>query len=453
MNITIYHTNDIHSNFVNMKHIHGYIKQNKTPNDFYFDSGDFTDLSSAVVQADGGISAMKIFEDCQLDAMSLGNNEIDLGLERLQTLSLSPIPLLSSNITTNDNEKISGIFPSVILEKACKRFLIIGASPYYSETLKHDAYNLFFNMGNIKSHDPIPYLKQEIEANKGNYDFCIFLSHSGINIDKELLKNIPEIDLCLGGHSHSVESKGKYSQSGRGEKIGKIVLDVNDDRISIIENVQIDLTYQENKEFDILFDKITVHTDRILSLPLPAIRELSFAPYTESEFINFICDALLHEYPCDFAIMHAGIASSNLELPVSKKSLLQTLPSKLNPTLYEISGQAIREAIHQSFDEKHIHQDGKGAGFRGTTLGVLGFSHNFSIDITNQLILINGIELVDTETYTIITDDYLQRGSGYPSMKVSEEEATFYSPFIRDIVEKHLLNHNIYKSCTINRII
>ena len=247
MHITIYHSNDIHSNFNSLKRIHSYIRNYKTEHDFYFDSGDFTDISSTLVQADGGISAMELMNDALLDVLCLGNNEIDLGDEKLSILARSTIPLISANVTDNNLDSIPGISKSILLEKFNKRFLIIGVSPYYSLTFSPDAYNLFFMLGNVKSHDPMEAIKSEIEKHKDNYDFCILLSHSGHIIDEKLLEIVPQIDLCLGGHSHIITSSKGYSQSGRGETLGKIVLEIKDNSIDVIENVQIELEDENNE--------------------------------------------------------------------------------------------------------------------------------------------------------------------------------------------------------------
>lgn len=75
MRINIYHTNDIHSNYDTLKKVNSYLKQHKTENDFYFDSGDLTDLKSIIVQTDYGFSAMELMNECKLDAMCIGNRD------------------------------------------------------------------------------------------------------------------------------------------------------------------------------------------------------------------------------------------------------------------------------------------------------------------------------------------------------------------------------------------
>ena len=452
MNVVIYHTNDFHSNFNNLKQVHAYIRANKTEHDLYLDSGDYTDLSSIVVQADVGKSAMKLMIDSQIDAMSLGNNEIDLGKEAIVALTKSGVPLLSANIRDLDHKMIDGIYSSIIMSKADKRFLIIGLSPYYSKDFEHASYDTFFMMGGVTTKDPIALVKQELEKQKGQYDYAILLSHSGLFVDKVMLEQLPEIGLCLGGHTHDIATSKGYSQSGQGEKLGKITLEITETGIVEIENIQLDLVEQQNTRFDTLYKEIETTTDQILSQPLPHIRALAFDAFNESELINFICDALMKEKPSDLAIMHTGIAERALTNLVSRKSLIENFPSKLNPTYYQIPGKAIREAILLSFDQAHIRSSGKGPGFRGSVLGTLGFSQNVKVVKNTGQITIDGHPLDDDKIYSIVTDDYLQRGSGYPSLRVEDSEAAFEPGFIRDLVEKYLMDEEVFESSKMQRV-
>ena len=109
MRVNIYHTNDIHSNYDFLKRVHNYIRKNKSKNDLYFDSGDYTDLKNIIVQADQGISAMEMLVSCKLDGMTLGNNEVDLGYEAVAELVRQGNPMMVANVTDNDDNPISGM--------------------------------------------------------------------------------------------------------------------------------------------------------------------------------------------------------------------------------------------------------------------------------------------------------------------------------------------------------
>ena len=64
---------------------------------------------------------------------------------------------------------------------------------------------------------------------------------------------------------------------------------------------------------------------------------------------------------------------------------------------------------------------------------------------------IDGKPLDPRKDYTIVTDDYLQRGSGYPSLAVPEGEAKFDKRFIRDLVEEYLMNEAVFRAGEVKR--
>lgn len=250
-------------------------------------------------------------------------------------------------------------------------------------------------------------------------------------MDQELAKRLPPVDLWLEGHSHAVVTEQHYTQSGMGQLLGRVTLDVQQEGIQILESTQIELPSQGNAQFDQQLAKTQAQAERILSRELPVLRELDFDPFQESEFLNFICDCLKTEFGGDLALMHSGIALGPLRRPVSRRSLIELLPSKLNPTIYSLPGEKLLEAVRCSLDEAHIRQSGKGPGFRGTVLGCLGFSSNVEIRRDPLCVRVDGQPIESERSYTIVTDDYLQRGTGYPSLAVPDQDARFDKRFIR----------------------
>lgn len=449
MRLNIYHTNDIHANFSFLGRVCAYLEEHRTESDLYLDSGDFLDLKSLVVQADRGGSALALAKFCRMDTMALGNNEIDLGSEDLK--KLTSFPLLCANICRNDGSPVPGLKSHLILERCGKRFLIIGLAPFYGLGMLADKYNVFFEMGNLHTLDPVPAVTLILRENRGKYDFSILLSHSGHAVDRELAKRLPPVDLWLEGHSHSVVTEKCCSQSGMGEFLGRVTLDVQEQGIEILNSVQIELPAQESAEFMYRLGQAQESAEAILSQELPVLRELDFDPFRESEFTNFICDCLKAEFGCDLALMHSGIAEGSLRRPVSRRSLLELLPSKLNPTIYSLPGEKLLEAAKLSLDETHIRQPGKGAGFRGTVLGCLGYSSNVEVHRAPFTMLVDGQPVEPGRVYTVVTDDYLQRGTGYPSLAVPDQDAKFDKRFIRDLVQEYLTVEPVFRSAAKRR--
>ena len=449
MLLQIYHTNDIHADFPFLSRVHGYLREHRDAQDFYFDSGDFTDLKSVLVQADRGKSALELMKLCRPDAMALGNNEIDLGSEDLE--KLTAFPFLCSNAVHNDGTAIPGLKRYVILERFGKRFLVIGLAPYYDVRMQPNKYNLFFEMGNIHTTDPIPAVEGILKENQGKYDFSILLSHCGHLVDRELEKRLPPVDLWLEGHSHAVITEKRYNQSGKGECLGRITLELEEQGVEIVDSVQLELPEWGSPAFDARVEMARAAAEEVLSQELPVVRELEFHPFRESELTNFICDCLKKEFGGDLALMHSGISQGPLRRPVSRKSLIENFPSKLNPTSYVLSGEKLLAAMRLSLEEDHIRQSGRGSGFRGTVLGCLGYRRNVTVCREPFRVEIDGKSLEPGKTYTVVTDDYLQRGTGYPSLAVPDEAARFDKRFIRDLVQEYLTDGEVFRTASIPR--
>lgn len=98
-----------------------------------------------------------------------------------------------------------------------------------------------------------------------------------------------------------------------------------------------------------------------------------------------------------------------------------------------------------------IVRSGQGSGFRGTVLGCLGFSSNVTITRTPFSMKIDGKCVEPEKRYTLVTDDYLQRGTGYPSLAVPDDQARFDRRFIRDLVQEHLTDEAVFRTASISR--
>lgn len=451
MIINIYHTNDIHSNFEFFKKVKTYLDQNKGPNDLYFDSGDFADLKDIIVESDRGQTAFDLFFTSKCDMFTLGNNEIDLGADDLSKVLKQNSKIISTNLTTNDDTPVDGLKKSEIVTVNGIKFLIVGAQPYYDFKLNPNVQNVFFMMGNLKTHEPIEAINNEILRRNGEFDFVVFLSHLGYAVDKFVVPQLIQADLVLGAHSHDIVNEGNYSQSGKGQMLGKIVIEIFEKKIYVLENSQINLDNIPDSDIENKFEIAKENAIKKLSEEISMVENLEFDPYNENRLINFICDAMLDYTKSDFAIMHNGICNDSLIKPLSNRTLLENIPSKLNVTTYKIKGEKILEAVKSSLDIDFISQDGKGAGFRGTVLGTLGFSHNVELYTNPLKVIVDGTELDLVKEYKIVTSDYLQRGTYYTSLKVPNSEANFDINFIRDIVRKYKDNKKIFEQSKITR--
>lgn len=451
MLVNIFHTNDIHSNYDFLRKVDKYLKVNRGPNDLYLDIGDFNDIKSSIVDADKGNMAMELFMTTGLDLMAVGNNEIDLEFKGLKNI-VNKFPIISANLTDASDNEIAGLNRSKIFDIAGKKILCIAVSPYYGSKLVPGKFNSFFTLGNLKTCDPLVRIREELDKHRDQSDFIILLSHTGHVVDELLMEKFPEIDLYLAAHTHIITKSDKYTMCGKGEVLGRVVLDISDSGVKINSIDHIGLVDQENIEFDKILDEKNQRANEILSVEMEAIESLDFSAFKENRLINFICDALMMEMDGDLAIMHNGISEGALEKPISRKTLLENLPSKLNPTVFPVLGKHIKEALLMSFDEEFINDPGEGAGFRGTILGSLSVSSNVEVFVNPFKVLVDGSEMEDEKVYRLLADDYLQRGQGYPSLRTPDKESSYENMYIRDLIAKYLQDEELFELSKKKRI-
>lgn len=70
MELTIFHTNDIHSSFTGLDQASTYLKKHRRPGDLYFDCGDLCDLKDITVQGTSGKGAVLLMKQaCAWEAI------------------------------------------------------------------------------------------------------------------------------------------------------------------------------------------------------------------------------------------------------------------------------------------------------------------------------------------------------------------------------------------------
>ncbi len=454
MKIKILHTNDIHSRFENFAKVTSKVKELRNENTLVLDAGDFNDFMRLELQGTNGKAGCSLLNIAGYDGIAIGNNEGFEGVEILESMtSTELIPFLSCNIYRMDMTSIKGVKRSIIIDRGGLKYLIIGATP---------PFNNFFSLLGMYASNPIEEIKREMEENKSKYDICILLSHSGMGVDLEMAEKINGIDIIIGGHSHTLMDKAKVvngtiiHQSGNyGEHLGILDIEFDDGRIVDFssENIRVedipadnDITEELSKQKQIAIE--------VLSQPLYKVdHHIWHDVVEENPITNLLADALKDVIPCDFSIINSGIISGGVKKgDVSNKKLLEISPSPLNPTYMEIKGKYIKEALRLSLEADVCLQDGKGSGFRGRYLGRLHMSgamiEHDGKDIL-RVKLENG-ELEDERIYRVSTSDYLQRGTGYPSLANNMNEK--YNPeYTRDVLREYLNEKDFLKRCFIDR--
>ncbi|OHD71282.1 MAG: hypothetical protein A2177_07015 [Spirochaetes bacterium RBG_13_68_11] len=181
-----------------------------------------------------GIDVVDAMNLLGFDAAVIGNHELDCGRRWLQMrMEQARYPVLSANAMRRNLPDIDGSTgkplakPYVVVIKGNLRIGIIGltTTEYIMST-------------QIQVKDPLPILRELVPEVTKKCDFLVVLSHVGYEQDLEMARDVPGIDLIVGGHTHTlvpepvVVGSTLVVQDGRfAEQVGILDLTITDGTI------------------------------------------------------------------------------------------------------------------------------------------------------------------------------------------------------------------------------
>ncbi len=271
--VQILHTNDTHSFMDSATHDknRGGMARLKSLIDYYkekmksegvetitMDAGDFTE-GNLYFMADSGKKSFDVLDKVGYDVVALGNHDYLMGTKDLDKilgeLDLS-FTLLAANITLNPLFKniFSNIAPYKEMTIDGIKFGIFGL------TTSEIFYNWRFDGGTIT--EPIRSgLKYEKILKERNNDVIIGLTHIGYLKDIKLGNRSSNIDLIIGGHSHTSLYKPTYVknknnrlvpivQAGQHtEYLGRIIIDIEKNQpMKIVSYELVPVKYEAKDE-------------------------------------------------------------------------------------------------------------------------------------------------------------------------------------------------------------
>ncbi len=217
--------------------INGQRKEN--PGLLLFDSGDFSQGSPyyTMFKGDVEIGLMNIMK---YDAATIGNHEFDFGVENMARLfKKADFPIVCANYDFTGTALEGIVKPYTIIKRNGLKIGVFGISPQldglvFAKTCEGVKYNDPIKAAN----DVARKLKKEEKC-----DVVICISHLGWDImgvdDTEMMAKTRNIDLVLGGHSHTYFKSLEYVRNLDGKEIpndqngksgifvGRIVIDMD----------------------------------------------------------------------------------------------------------------------------------------------------------------------------------------------------------------------------------
>lgn len=151
------------------------------------------------LEDDLGEPDINVMNAMEYDAMTLGDRDMNGGYKLEGTYipfkgaRLTRFPLLCANLLWNDTGK-AVMQESTILHKGDLKIAIFG--------LTSQGMNAVVNTYGMTVMDPIQTAKEVVQKLNGKADMIIAITHIGFNMEKELAKEVPDIDVIVGGGGH-----------------------------------------------------------------------------------------------------------------------------------------------------------------------------------------------------------------------------------------------------------
>ncbi|MCD8296380.1 MAG: metallophosphatase [Prevotella sp.] len=254
--IVILHTNDTHSCIYPLNPTladtllagrGGYIRRaemikmqrTEYPNLLLIDSGDFSQGSPYYTMYKGDVE-IGLMNKMGYDVATIGNHEFDFGVDNMARLfKEAEFPIVCANYDFTGTALEEIVKPYTIIKRNHLKIGVFGISPQleglvFAKTCEGVNYN-----------DPIKAANEvaDLLKNKEKCDLVICISHLGWNVggidDNMMMAQTRNIDIVLGGHSHTYLQTIQYVKNLDGKEIpndqngksgifvGKIILDLD----------------------------------------------------------------------------------------------------------------------------------------------------------------------------------------------------------------------------------
>lgn len=222
------------------------------------DAGDFLMGTFFHMMEESTGFELPLLKKMGFDAVTLGNHEFDFGPNILakiirESTKQGSIPLIvASNISFSQKEKDSDSLKAMFDQNIIRPFQIIernGLKIGIIGILGYDAIHDAPLARPVHFEDPVKSARKyaRLLKEKDRVDLVICLSHSGVTKDKsghwsgedvELAKKVPEIDVIISGHTHTLLDKPlivngiPIVQTGAyGKGLGRLELEISKGKI------------------------------------------------------------------------------------------------------------------------------------------------------------------------------------------------------------------------------
>ncbi len=429
-----------------------------------------------------GTVEAEVLNAMKFDAMTVGNHEFDDSEDGLAGfLDKVQFPVVTANVVASAASKIGDrVKPSIVLEVGGQKIGIVGA-------VANDTAELATPGPNITIAEDVAKISEQVQELKGEgVNKIIALTHVGYPRDLEFIAKIPDVDVVVGGHSHTllsntdqkaegpyptlVDNPGGYKvpvvQAGQYSKYLGDLRVVFDDSGVVKESkgdpILIDSSFKPDeatlKRIDELKAPIEALKSKVVGTsegPIEGDRKV--CRVKECSMGNLVADATLarvKDQGVTIAFANSGGLRSSIDSgDVSMGEVLTVLPFQNTVATFQLKGEDIRAAL-----ENGVSQIDDGAG-RFMQVSGMKYSFDRSKPAGSRVTAVEVKEgdafvpLDPAKTYTVAANNYVRTGGdGFKVFATKAINAYDFGPNLEEAVAAYITANSPYKPFTDGRI-
>ncbi|KGD92043.1 5'-nucleotidase C-terminal domain-containing protein [Rhizobium sp. YS-1r] len=429
----------------------------------------------------GAVEA-EVLNAMKFDAMTVGNHEFDDSDDVLATfLDKVQFPVVTANVVPSAAAKIGDrIKPFIILDVGGQKIGIVGAVTNETPEIANPG-------PNITIADDVAKITEAVQAVKAQgVDKIIALTHVGYPRDLAAIAKIQDVDVVVGGHTHTLLSntvkgaEGPYptwSDNPGGYKVPvvqafqysrylgdlKVVFDDNGVvKEASGEPVPVDAKFQPDQAMVARIDELKAPIEetkkKIVGSAEAAIDgDRRNCRAKECSMGNLLADAQLDRVKgqgITISIQNGGGLRASIDAgEVTMGEVLTVLPFQNTIATFQIKGSDIIAAL-----ENGVSQIDDGAG-RFPQVAGLKFSFDKSKPAGSRVSDVQVKEgdafapIDPAKTYGVVTNNFVRAGGdGYKIFATSAVNPYDFGPNLEQAVADYLAANNPYKPYTDGRI-
>lgn len=356
-----------------------------------------------------GLSQILILNEIKPDAYTIGNHEFDYGKENLyEVLEKAKFSVVSANIFDVEKNKLF-VPPYEIFQKGDVKIGVIGT---VYKSLKSSV--IPANVEGLAILDPVQEIQKYVNKIKNDVDLLVVLSHSGFYQDSVYATKLENVDVIVGGHSHSwLDEPAEVNDililqaGGRGERLGFLKMKVNK-KTKAIESYHYDFIRTEvgkvkpNAEVTALVDSMESRISEAMDQKIGVLeKDWTRSSRDESNIGNWICDAIKEKFAVDIAFQNSGGIRKNLPAgPIKVRDIWEISPFDNSIQIFELTGKELLDLINYRLENPR------------DLLQIAGLK--IYVDIKKGILkkaTVDDKEIEPEKKYTIATNNYIMSHS------------------------------------------